>query len=458
MSESETSPWSSTEALDFLHRLDQDSRDLQHWVTTLLEHPWFTSLWTLQEMALRPDAFILLDDGVPQYGDTVLDIMMLRGVVYDIGDTLDSPSTATTIRDAVQRASHTQQAEPLCVFNETNFADRLKSIELLYGRKGLLDCPMGISFPNPVYGAALRREVSRTIDRILGIMQVYKISCNPEPPGHNEMAQLHHLEDEFGQKLVAMDPVLSQLFIHVASSPPRRSWLITQGCSAKDKFWNDIADRAEGNDFFEVIETVTAVDESGVNLRFKGQASSLLDFVHALSPTSTMPYSQRDNLFSAPINRAQPGGYHGLVLDHHISRTILGEEIHFFPSSEAMYAAARTIDDKYRLHVQGDDRLYFDESSGATRHAITVTVAPLAFQTFDRKREGGTYKAVGLVLAPVQPLGPRVTEQGEFCRSPSLSTLTWTRLGLIRWSGSMLNFAKLMGATTVYLKPTTLKL
>lgn len=30
----------------------------------ILSHPWIQPLWTLQEMVLRPDAWILFDDGL----------------------------------------------------------------------------------------------------------------------------------------------------------------------------------------------------------------------------------------------------------------------------------------------------------------------------------------------------------------------------------------------------------
>ncbi|KAL1639152.1 hypothetical protein SLS58_008239 [Diplodia intermedia] len=50
-------------AKHFLDELDQCSRSFEAWMERVLGHPWLQSLWTLQEMILRPDAYIMFDDG-----------------------------------------------------------------------------------------------------------------------------------------------------------------------------------------------------------------------------------------------------------------------------------------------------------------------------------------------------------------------------------------------------------
>lgn len=79
-------------------------------------------------------------------------------------------------------------------------------------------------FLNMAYCLAQFRRATRFEDRIYGIIQVYGLSCNP-PPGGDERSRLHALEDEFGAKLVARWPLLSQFFIHnlEEGKRPRRS-------------------------------------------------------------------------------------------------------------------------------------------------------------------------------------------------------------------------------------------
>lgn len=85
--------------------------------------------------------------------------------------------------------------------------------------------------------ASFRREI-QLHDRIYGIIQTYGIRHTPYPEGETEFAKIHSLEDEFGMKLVAKAPLLSQILIYASpDSPPRRSWLVTQECKADDLRW-----------------------------------------------------------------------------------------------------------------------------------------------------------------------------------------------------------------------------
>ncbi|KAI8941171.1 hypothetical protein NX059_002408 [Plenodomus lindquistii] len=52
------------DAMGFLNHLEHKVRALESWMSIWLRHPWFMSLWTLQEMVLRSDGWVLFDDGV----------------------------------------------------------------------------------------------------------------------------------------------------------------------------------------------------------------------------------------------------------------------------------------------------------------------------------------------------------------------------------------------------------
>lgn len=56
----------------------------------MLDHAWFQSLWTLQEMVLRPNAWILFEDGlleIDQVQDRVCEVRFRAEMMRDLGRT-----------------------------------------------------------------------------------------------------------------------------------------------------------------------------------------------------------------------------------------------------------------------------------------------------------------------------------------------------------------------------------
>ncbi|CAG8953825.1 hypothetical protein HYFRA_00006717 [Hymenoscyphus fraxineus] len=176
------------------------------------------------------------------------------------------------------------------------------------------------------------------MDRIHGIVQIYGISCNPNPPGDDDVSKLHNLEDEFGMELVAKAPLMSQLFIHsTLPEPPRRSWLISQKCKVGDGFWACFTPEYK----VEVLGSMKVSRDEGIlndfSLRFEGKVWNLDDFTRA-------------HLF-APFSPLFPETYRGLMLDNHISEMVLKDVVDYFETESSMNQA---IHDLYHYYCHDD--------------------------------------------------------------------------------------------------------
>ncbi|KAF8847484.1 hypothetical protein BDZ45DRAFT_550852, partial [Acephala macrosclerotiorum] len=195
-------------------------------------------------MVLRSDAWILFDDGLLKldedsrtelvrpwnFSRIKLDIFALRSIVTGstrklMGDAEELIDPSPT--DSIGAKKGRKSLDGIWL--------RLEQLLALQELKGL--DVLDIKFPHTAYSIAQNRRVTNPEDRIYGIIQTYGISCSSFPPGDDAESRLLALEDEFGMKLVAKSPVLSQLFIHSsADEKPRRSWLITQKCKVDDSF------------------------------------------------------------------------------------------------------------------------------------------------------------------------------------------------------------------------------
>ncbi|KAI0380332.1 hypothetical protein F5Y04DRAFT_271584 [Hypomontagnella monticulosa] len=388
-------------AAKFLDTVEEHIHLLLKPMTTMLNHPWFDSLWTLQEMVLRPDALILLDDGVLKAGDKwdihglKTDILTLRFITHNPKDIAHILTQVELISDGIGAPRSARMVQKL---------EQLITLQKLKGLEAL-----DIEFPNTAYSLAQHRQVSKLEDRIHGIVQTYGISCGPLPPGGDPISRLHTLEDEFGEKLVAKSPVLSQLFIHSGEEHPRKSWLITQKCRADDLFWvGFFQDGHVLQTLYDCLEVVSGPghDRSQGNyLRFVGKAWYLDEFLES-SPKHYNTFRSADQE-TAYL-------YRGLMLDHYISKSVLSNIVEYFPNRQSMLDAVQKLYQYYRT-MRGH------QDSAARRDEISalIKIALLASES-DCNLPAVQY--VGIVLAPAS------TDQ------TSMATTTWKRIGLMRWT------------------------
>lgn len=237
------------------------------------------------------------------------------------------------------------------------------------------------------------------------------------------------MEDEFGLKLVAKSPLLSQVFIHgSAEESPRRSWLITQECKVDDPFWTRFTSEWKVENLFKTLEILEEDKSDGTQnlyLSFVGNAWHLDSSVE--SPTASQ------SLFR-PHKPGSPAQYRGLMLDRHISNSVLGRVVDYFDNHEIMSQAVRKLDQHYRHDVGYSGGNDPDDSVSS----LAINVALLGSSSAPNLP---VVDYVGLVLAPC-PTPKTVfirTNQDDSTHagqgSPGGSkTMTWKRISLMRWT------------------------
>lgn len=364
------------DANSYLNMCENKFRLFETWMSKFLSHPWLSSLWTLQEMILRQDAWVLFDDGlfVLYHGDKVTpwtfsqiktDVYCLRSISK--GRHIEILENAEDVAVSGNFKSHKG-----CANRMRKRFEKLLEVQILKG----LDASK-VTIPNTAYSAARHRNATELVDRIFGIVQIYEISCNPDPAGEDETAKLHALEDEFGAKLIAKSSLLSQIFIHSSEEPPRRTWLITQKCIV-DNFWESVF---LSENIVNELGSLKFLDETR-NIQLHGKAWYLDTFFE----------SKDDHLFKS--YPGSPEQYLGLMLDYHISKEVLGQVVDYFDGRENMLQAVQ------RLH-----KYYGKPSRIALLGSGSEPRLPVV-----------TY--VGLVLAPLDNIK---------------GNAEWIRIGLVRW-------------------------
>lgn len=410
-------------ASQFLRDLAEKTLSFMAWTNYILSHRWFLSLWTLQEMVLRPDAFILFDDGFFDPYDTStstkdsktslpLTIIGLKNDTWELENSIvnyERRSKALLDAEAIARSGPDSPDEQHSG-TVTQVMERLSALLSMQVRKGLT--ALNIEIPNGAYSSALHRRVVEPKDAIYGIQQAYGISCTPEPVGHSEEAKVRALEDEFGSKLVAKSPIVSQLFIH--TSKPRRSWLITQGCKADDRFWSPFSWRYNTTALFERFETLRQGSE--LLLIFKGNAWTLNEFVQRSSPSSAgNNVNIQHNLFGVFTSSARTG----LFLDQHVLRDVLSHSKDSFETHESMSDAAKKLEQHYCNPLKA-----FDPN-------LTVQIAAFAsgapFHNLPMEYH------VAIVLVPFAPFSFGAMSTTQCAQESYADNIRYRRIGLMRW-------------------------
>ncbi|KAF2727380.1 hypothetical protein EJ04DRAFT_413417, partial [Polyplosphaeria fusca] len=199
-------------------------------------------------MVLRPDSWVLFDDGLlhlymneystPGKPSRPWSFNAVKNDSYQVrfqfyGSNKKMLDAVASLVSELHLSSRVPSESHLDLPQETIYL--LESLLEKQTERGLE--ALDVTFPHTVYSIAGRRRARKLQDRIYGIVQTYGIACSPDPPGRDEQAKLHYLEDEFGRQLVAKSPLLSQLFLHGSEhETPRRSWLITQQCIVDDPY------------------------------------------------------------------------------------------------------------------------------------------------------------------------------------------------------------------------------
>jgi len=195
----------------------------------LLQDPWFSSLWTLQELVLRKDAKILSSE--------------VETVVWEEKWTANMITLVNVCQNIWQIMETIEQRQVKSLhYDDDGSSLRSKlDIEVTDIKKSLLSAGFYYLFsdnPNVQYGTARFRTTLHHEDRIYAIMQIYNLrvgkSARPELPPELHPS-LTELELEFGAAISKSCPIVGQLFTHTMKELPKRSWCITMESTVPDE-------------------------------------------------------------------------------------------------------------------------------------------------------------------------------------------------------------------------------
>lgn len=191
-------------------------------ITGLVNDPWFSSLWTLQEAFLCPNAIILSRDGqgVLDLAQVELQPWRLERLFVFANDLI-----------SWSERSRAPRAEP-----------EFSELMALLQQSGL--AALWHNNPMALLGVSYTRKTSRSLDRVYGIMQVFggdfRVGLAKEDADPTKEYTLPELEDEFGASIIQKYPVLSQMYVNLAPPKPGKGWCV-RGSSVVPR----IADRGD---------------------------------------------------------------------------------------------------------------------------------------------------------------------------------------------------------------------
>ncbi|KAI1741806.1 heterokaryon incompatibility protein-domain-containing protein [Xylaria scruposa] len=238
--------------------------------------PWFTSLWTLQELMLRNDAFVISSEGVivtqcvPDY--------TVRGGVSNLNAFYKEQVSAWPMffnkiasdwrlaYDAILRFAAKIENNPDETKSDYDAYLQSKQIGQLIDSTGIGQ--LFSNNPNIQYGAAKYRKTEYPEDRVYGIMQIYNIRVG-QSVRPDDFPSLNELIEEFGFAINYKSVVQGQAFVHTSTSKPRLSWCITE--------YSDVPHGVQNISEVRNRSTISKGDSSSVQIQ--GKACLFPDFL-----------------------------------------------------------------------------------------------------------------------------------------------------------------------------------
>jgi hypothetical protein len=190
---------------------------------SILDEPWFTSLWTLQEAYLRPHACILSRDGMPLTRDTkgFSGFENLRAVTLPIANV-----ASICARGIALGCTHSEE---------------LTTALGLIEKMGII--PILRNNPIALFNSATHRNVFYVPDRVYGIMQVFGYRLGASRPGNKHSKHWHRtrklwpfasreftlaeLELELSRNLLQDFPVQTHMKIFTSPPPFGQAWRLS---------------------------------------------------------------------------------------------------------------------------------------------------------------------------------------------------------------------------------------
>jgi hypothetical protein len=209
--------------------------DIERHIQRLAQDPWCTSLWTLQEEFLRPDAFIRTRS--PPGPERVLP---------DLPHALDWLSHI--IADS-QRSGLAHNNPRLGTIQRKALV--LGFVSVVHGSVAgdHADPSLVGSAENPFHllACSAARQTSREEDRVYGIMQGSELRLGKSAVGETRTDfSVQELEHQLEEALLAKYPMASQLVIQPKDCTLGKAWLVQSGgvvSTPGEVFWIALQDR-----------------------------------------------------------------------------------------------------------------------------------------------------------------------------------------------------------------------
>ena len=307
-------------------------------IDSVIDDPWFTSLWTLQEAFLRQDALLLTQEGKPWPNGELSYLVSLK----------DLMGLLEPLANDARYNEHQNAMEP----------DACREMAESLDRSGLIS--LTVNNPIALLSVAQNRKTGpdNTADRVYGIMQVFDLRLGKSRPGVDSARQfrLEELEDELGIALMTSYPVVSQLFVYNEAPAPGKGWRMGPTARIayylKEGVYEDTKDPV--NSCVNLTQLSTELVGSTLWGRFEGPTCSV-----------TSLYSVWEMLESARITPVSIAlDYTTERRDRVLTRNILPVMKHVADT----YNDARILYLGYTLQGAGDDR--------RPGHAVGLIILP----------------------------------------------------------------------------------
>ena len=265
----------------------QAVEDMIRNLSLLLQDPWFSSLWTLQELLLQRHAILLNKRGEPvtthgpwngEFPSTqLLDVSEICRIVGKLTD------------QAMQTGSNAGQDGSLSPQQEN-----LQTLRRIIDESGLdfTLCPN----PNIQYAAARFRKTSYLEDRIYAIMQVYGYRLGNSATSLQRIRHfgLEELELQFLTTLTSQSVVLSQAFQHREVPEVGQSWCLTNRIRVPERLHKILVH----DQFLTSACRIKVVRKS--EAYFEGQACTLREFLGVWKERSQRILARLISISNAP--------------------------------------------------------------------------------------------------------------------------------------------------------------
>jgi hypothetical protein len=219
--------------------------------------PWTSSLWTLQESALRKDA--IFHD---QEGNQVLNPR--SKALLSVGDLIKAISQISTELESALDISQWMSEEDFALFTDAIFEISAVGLARLDSMNA-----------NELYLASNHRMCERVHDRVYGIMGALDVSM---PVDYS--LDVDQLKNKFIVSLHNKYPAEMQSFIQVLQQPIGTSWKSGARVTSLSEFHQDLNDHSNNISFIEVKSSGALVAGAAITVSPEGLQDICLKLEH----------------------------------------------------------------------------------------------------------------------------------------------------------------------------------